>query len=190
MKKILTVAFAMAMCLSFGASIKWQLATTALKSFTVDTTTGAITEGTANLAGASLYFFLGEVTSDAANAAFTDAGFNSSLITGATLLDTATSLAGGNKPTGTTVLSNEGISSAAENIFTLVASYKSGDDYFYKVVTGSQFGYETVGDPLPPTKTMTFTAAAVQGSKWTAVPEPASAMLALAGVAMLIRRRK
>ncbi|MBQ2281436.1 MAG: PEP-CTERM sorting domain-containing protein [Kiritimatiellae bacterium] len=28
------------------------------------------------------------------------------------------------------------------------------------------------------------------GSKWTAVPEPASAMLALAGVAMLIRRRK
>ncbi len=29
-----------------------------------------------------------------------------------------------------------------------------------------------------------------KGSTWTAVPEPASAMLALAGVAMLIRRRK
>ena len=190
MKKLLTVAFAMAMCLSFGASIKWEVAVTSIKSFTVDSATGTITDGTTNLAGANLYFFLGEVTSEAAKEAFTDAGFNGSAISGATLLETATSLGGGNKPAGVTPVANDNISSSAANMFSLVVSYKYGEDYFYKVVTGSQVGYETVGSPLPPTTLMVFSAAAVQGSKWTAVPEPASAMLALAGVAMLIRRRK
>ncbi len=39
-------------------------------------------------------------------------------------------------------------------------------------------------------ETLTMQPAVAKGSTWTAVPEPASAMLALAGVAMLIRRRK
>ncbi len=39
-------------------------------------------------------------------------------------------------------------------------------------------------------ETFTATPSVAKGSTWTAVPEPASAMLALAGVAMLIRRRK
>lgn len=44
--------------------------------------------------------------------------------------------------------------------------------------------------PSTPATKGAFTADSFANSKWTAVPEPASAMLALAGVAMLIRRRK
>ena len=46
--------------------------------------------------------------------------------------------------------------------------------------------------PATPTTNGAFDASSFASAKWTAVavPEPASAMLALAGVAMLIRRRK
>jgi hypothetical protein len=79
-------------------------------------------------------------------------------------------------------------------------------DYTFSVVVYDGTGYyisasktqKAYTDPTTPTS-VTFTAQDIgatyqnaQGVKFTAVavPEPASAMLALAGVAMLIRRRK
>ena len=65
---------------------------------------------------------------------------------------------------------------------------------FYLSATQSNYAYN-LGTDDP--SSVTFTAQNIGNTytsgndiKWTAVPEPASAMLALAGVAMLIRRRK
>jgi hypothetical protein len=62
------------------------------------------------------------------------------------------------------------------------------DQYYYQ---SDVYTFDTSASQYDAaTEKFTATAAVSSGSTWTAVPEPASAMLALAGVAMLIRRRK
>ena len=80
--------------------------------------------------------------------------------------------------------------------FAFVVSYSNGADTFFWAsdaftVTDSGSNWNATST----TYTMSTTVAnamGTTGSNWTkaAVPEPSSAMLALAGVAMLIRRRK
>ena len=81
--------------------------------------------------------------------------------------------------------------------FAFVVSYSDGTDtYFWAsdafTVTDSGSNWDAIAQKY----TMSANVANAMGStgtnwtKATAVPEPASAMLALAGVAMLIRRRK
>ena len=179
----LTLAFATT---SYGAAILWSVDVGAVRNFTVDGTT--ITEGTSNLGGASLYFFLGTTTDEEVASAFTGTTFDTSKLS--TYLETATSTAGGSKVKGSTPVVNDLISSSVANNFFLVITTTKDDAAYYKLVTGSAVGYETTGDPLPPTTTMAFTKASVQNASWTAVPEPSTAALALAGLALLIKRRR
>ena len=79
--------------------------------------------------------------------------------------------------------------------FGVLYIYTSGEDLYYNL--GSIYTYDTTSDSYnSDLQTFTWTNDAIASNQdfakqgWTAVPEPASAMLALAGVAMLIRRRK
>lgn len=64
-----------------------------------------------------------------------------------------------------------------------------GTDTYY--TTSDAYTFDTKsGNYNAGLETFTAKASVGKGTTWTAVPEPASAMLALAGVAMLIRRRK
>jgi hypothetical protein len=81
--------------------------------------------------------------------------------------------------------------------FAFVVSYNDGTDtYFWAsdIFTVTDSGANWDGDLTKYTMSTTVgNAMGTTGTNWTkavAVPEPASAMLALAGVAMLIRRRK
>ena len=180
---IATFAFA---TISHGAAILWSVDVGGVRDFTVDGTT--ITEGTSNLGGASLYFFLGTTTAEDVESAFTGTTFDTSKLS--TYLETATSTAGGSKVKGSTPVQNASISSSSANNFFLVISTIKDDKAYYKLVTGSAVGYETTGDPLPPTTTMAFTKASGQSSSWTAVPEPSVALMGLLGIGMLIKRRR
>ena len=85
--------------------------------------------------------------------------------------------------------------------FALLVTYNDGDKMYYNL---SSSVYTLAGlDPNDPSvapqewddfafnnATSAEKGTLKAGGGWTAVPEPASAMLALAGVAMLIRRRK
>ena len=95
----------------------------------------------------------------------------------------------------TTDIANKTVAKGTD--FAFVVSYKSGTDtYFWAsdvyTVTDSGANWDGTGQKF----TMSASAAnsvGTTGGNWTkavTIPEPASAMLALAGVAMLIRRRK
>lgn len=95
----------------------------------------------------------------------------------------------------TTDIANKTVAKGTD--FAFVVSYTSGTDtYFWAsdvyTVTDSGSNWDGIGQKF----TMSASAAnsvGTTGGNWTkavTVPEPASAMLALAGVAMLIRRRK
>ena len=81
--------------------------------------------------------------------------------------------------------------------FAFMVTYNDGTDtYFWAsdvfTVTDSGANYDSTYESFT-MSTTTANAMGATGTNWTkatAVPEPASAMLALAGVAMLIRRRK
>ena len=189
-KSILAVALLTGFAISSqGSAILWSIDNTGIKDFTVDG--NAITDSTANLAGANLYFFLGETTVSDVESAFTGTTFDQTKLS--TFLESTTSNGGGGKVKGTTPVVNDAISSSTSNPFFLVITTVKDDAAYYKLVTGSAVGYETTGDPLPPTTTMQFTRTSVQGTSWTAAPtgpEPSTAALALAGLALLLKRRK
>ncbi len=91
----------------------------------------------------------------------------------------------------TTKSSSTGVTS--DTMFWVVfadGNFAADSSIFWTAATDiTAYDYEA-GNPSP--GTYTFTAVPNSGTvaKYTSVPEPASAMLALAGVAMLIRRRK
>ncbi len=188
-RKLLAAALIMGFAsLSHGSAILWSVDNTAIKDFIVSGDT--ITESTANLSGANLYFFIGTAPATATEVekAFSGTTFDKTKLS--TFLEETTSNGGGGKVKGTTPVSSPLISSQNNNSFFLVITATKEDTAYYKVVSGEAVGYETTGDPLPPTTTMQFTKASVQGTSWTAVPEPSTAMLALAGLALLIKRRR
>ena len=99
---------------------------------------------------------------------------------------------GNNRGTATTSASSSTGVTGDTMFWVVFASGNAvdGSSIFWTAATDiTAYDYEA-GSQSP--GTYTFTAVPNSGTvaKYTAVPEPASAMLALAGVAMLIRRRK
>ena len=187
-KTALAIALAIGFStVSHGSAILWSVDTAAIRDFTVSGET--ITEQTTKfLSGAKLYFFLGTTTAEAVESAFEGTELKTSALS--TYLATDVSNNAGGRAAGTTPAVHANISSSSANDFFLVITAVKDGDAYYKLVSGSATGYETSGDPLPPTTVMNFARNSVQSSSWTAVPEPSTAMLALAGLALLIKRRK
>ena len=179
---------------SFGAAILWSVANGGIKGVSV-AADGTISDSTANIAnGADIYFYLGTTSSDDVKKAFGEDGFVATEISGATLLESATTKTGG-KAKGSTPVSNAGISSSEEKpFFAIVVTSLTADDesvkHYFKLLEGRATGYETSGDPLPPPTSMSWTANQAKAVSWTAVPEPATAALALLGLGLMIKRRK
>lgn len=192
MKKYILLAAVAALLLpttSEAAAIKWSLAGNSVLGISVGTD-GTITE-TTRAAGVALYFYLGTTTDEEVKSAFTSSGFDTSAtMANATFLEQGVSNAGGARVAGNTPVVNDLISSSSPNNFFVILSQQVDSTYYYKVVTGTQTGYETTGDPLPTPTTMAWTAQNVASASYAAVPEPSTAALALAGLALLIKRRR
>ena len=75
-----------------------------------------------------------------------------------------------------------------------IVVYDAANSMYYTSASNSGYAYESGVDDATSIKFTSAQAGTDGSATWTptytAVPEPASAMLALAGVAMLIRRRK
>lgn len=178
-KTILIMSIALAAMISSAASIKWSVGNGTIKNL----------DGTANVSGADLYFFIGTASDSDVLAAFSKVGsdwvFDSDkLISASTpLLATGSSNGGGGKPVGADVYFDALISeTTATDFFCIVVI-----DGYYQLGTYSSKGYDAGNVASSPT-TAAFTSGDFGG--WQKVPEPATAALALAGLALLIRRRK
>ena len=145
---------------------------------------GKFLDSTGTAMSGTIYLVLADTTFNA-----TTAEEFESQLTAATLgTDTVTS----GKNTGTMLTATSDAITAGTNYDFAIVVYDTANSQYYMSASNNQYAYTAgVDDPLQ----ITFTAAQATGNAswaptYTAVPEPASAMLALAGVAMLIRRRK
>ena len=180
MKKFITMMIVALVAVSASAaSIDWQITLGRSGKF-VDST-GAAMSGT-------IYLVLADTTFNA-----TTAEEFESQLTAATLgTDTVTS--GKSSSSAVTATSDKLVAQSAGGSaydFAIVV-YDAANSMYYMSAAKSEYAYEAGVDDA---RNITFSAAEATGSaNWTPsyviIPEPASAMLALAGVAMLIRRRK
>ena len=192
MKKISTLLClaALSVVSAHGASVLWALGAGGLKTVgALDPSTGSYSDGSANLSNATLYFLLGSTSTADVKKAFGDKGLDVSSLEGLKLLDTASSNAGGAKAAGSTPVSDDAISTG-KNAFSVIAVTSVDSTYFFKLLSGEQSGYDPSAVPAQPKTTMNFSANTVKGVAWTAVPEPATAALALLGLGLMIKRRK
>ena len=181
MKKFITMmAVALVAISASAASIDWAVNLGRSGKF-VDST-GADMNGT-------IYLVLADTTFDATTAE----EFEAQLAAATLGTDTVTS--GKNSGSTLTATSDALVARSAggEQYNFAVLVYDSANAQYYMSASNAQYAYDkAAGEDATSIK---FSAAQATGSAnwtsaYTAVPEPASAMLALAGVAMLIRRRK
>ena len=171
----------------FGAAIEWQISGMNKPLTNYDGATAANTTVYLILAdSASLSTITGLEGPNAAS------DFNTALAK--ITLASVTSNADGKKPaTLNSVVSSDLLSAGTTYTFGMLYVSEATDGGYYRYVTSKRPAYDLDGDPTYK-QTASLSWATMLGSTWTkgytAVPEPASAMLALAGVAMLIRRRK
>ena len=189
MKKILSITLATLVAISASAaSLDWSVAS---KSFTTS-------DGSSARAGGYLVTVFYATDFSSVQGAIADlvsatATANSTGITSAiSSIDALTKGTGVTKATGATsgIIDDSSIALGTElNIFIVAWDANSIADATSYLV--SDFASTTAYTaPTTPTTNGAFESSSFGNAKWTAVPEPASAMLALAGVAMLIRRRK
>ena len=87
---------------------------------------------------------------------------------------------------GTDVLTD---GSSTFGVLYLATGGSFGENTYY--VTGDEFVYDTTSENYKAgTSTLTAQSSVPSGTTWTAVPEPSTAALALAGLALLLKRRK
>ena len=176
MKKFVTMMVVALVAVSASAaSIDWQITLGRTGKF-VDST-GAALNGT-------IYLVLADTTFNATTAEeFTDQ------LTAATL---GTEKVTSGKGSGSVLTATSDVITAGTKYDFAVVVYDAANAKYYMSASANQYAYQSGVDDATQ---ITFDAAMATGNAswaptYTAVPEPASAMLALAGVAMLIRRRK
>jgi PEP-CTERM putative exosortase interaction domain len=181
------IAFAIAST-TFAASIDWEM--TGLNN-ALATHTGGIAADT------TVYFLYGtEAAIDLLLASTTASKSEFESALASITLDTTASNSEGKKPTESFVenIFSSGITAGANNYFGML--YYSEDakgNGYYKLVTGSGVGYIYNPESLADAQRVQLSWQTMRNDTWTqayAVPEPATAALALAGLALLIRRRK
>ena len=176
MKKFVTMMMVALVAVSASAaSIDWQVSLGRTGKF-VDST-GAALNGT-------IYLVLADTTFNATTAEEFKAQLD------AATLGTDTVTAGKSSSSAVTATSNK--LTAGEFYDFAILVYDAANSQYYMSASVNKPTYEAGVDDAT---TISFTAAQATGNAswtptYTAVPEPASAMLALAGIAMLIRRRK
>lgn len=181
------IALGLTLSSAHGAAILWSVANNAIKG--VNVSGDVISDSTTNLGGANLYFLYGTITDDEVLTALSSSEIDTSAFSTATVLQNVTSKNAGNKPQGTTPVVSDLISATESNPFSLLIYTAVENTTYYKVVTGSQKGYDNSSALNAPT-VMSFSAADVQGKTWAAVPEPSVALMGLLGIGMMIRRRR
>ncbi len=188
MKKLLTLAALVAVSMSaYGASINWNISGI---NNVLDTYDG----GTA--ANTTVYLILADAASLDTITSSTQFKTDFTTALNAITINTTASNAAGKKPAvvadiiSTSELLTAGTSYTFGMIY--VSEDASGNGY-YALSTASGMAYTY--DPEDPSaaQSVSLSWSTMNSSAWTqgyAVPEPATAALALAGLAMLIRRRK
>ena len=183
MKKISTLILAFALCATAGAStVKWTLAG---KSFT---TSDASSERAANYyVAVFLYDNFADVSS-----ALTSLG--TSADTAVATLNDLTKSFGTTKATGASSGSfTSDLPSVTPVSLFMVAFDATGISSAANYLVSGKVDSDAFTLPDNPTNDGAFTAASFSGNSWTpiaAVPEPSTAALALAGLALLLKRRK
>ena len=179
MKKFVTMMVVALVAVSASAaSIDWTVSLGRTGKF-VDST-GANMNGT-------IYLVLADTTFNATTAEEFDAQ-----LTAATL-GTAAVSASKLTSTANATATSDALTAGTSYDFAIVV-YDAANSMYYTSASNSGYAYESGVDDATSIKFTSAQAGTDGSATWTptytAVPEPASAMLALAGVAMLIRRRK
>ena len=189
MKKILAIALATACVTSFGASFSWSTSTkTAFDGATVGGVSAVLVYlgATDTLTGSAI----------AINKESTVDSIASSIGTKTT--STATSVASGKtkgKLSGTYEFTS-GVNDG--DYFAVLMSYSSGDKTFFNISSTFQGAFDSASNTWSPVSTTATwsttsdkaTSISANGGWVAAVPEPSTAALALAGLALLLKRRK
>ena len=188
MKKFITLMVLAAASISaYGASINWNISGV---NNALDNYTGGAAANT------TVYLVLGDAASKALLTSSTqlDTDFFSALA-GITI-NTVTSAVDGKKPAVTADIVSTSALLTAGATYTFGMLYVSQDAlgngyYAWASASGTAYNYDP--EDLSGASPVSLSWATMNSSSWTqgyAVPEPATAALALAGLAMLIRRRK
>ena len=129
-------------------------------------------------------------------------------LTESTTADSLTSSMGTKVSTSTSATTNAGKLSTTfsfdfgeytnGDVFGMVLSYKNGDDTYYNIASSTYTLSGITADNSSPDPAQfsfsysgpTESSSVKSGGGWTAVPEPSTAALALAGLALLIKRRR
>ena len=187
MKKILALIAILGIGITSAqaASIQWSVSGIATAVLTNPDSTGS----TAGLA--TVYFILADDLSSLSGNA-TKSDFESAL--SAITLATATTANDGTKPSVTKqVVTSELLTVGQTHTFGLLyfGEDDRGDGY-YKLITASKAAYDASAPTTAKEVKTSFSnlANASYTSAYTAVPEPSTAVLALAGLALLLKRRR
>ncbi len=183
-KTMMFLAVAFLTASAHGASIAWNVANIAFNGSKI---TDATTEFTASL------FYLGSNGTLAGS-------YSASDIEGLTIKESETGTTSKGANTGTYTL-KVGIDKN-DDVFGMLLSYTTGGKTYYNIAptTYKLSGFSDAGSVVEKytvaANTMSYgtkndsATSVTPGGGWAAVPEPSTAMLALAGLALLIKRRR
>ena len=188
MKKILTLAAFVAAVSTQAASIDWSI-----------TGKGTANDYTGSALSSTVYLLVGDVSSLSGHT--TESEFLTAL--NALKLDDSYSTSDGKKPdVGDVVITSDKITGTGSQTFSmLVYSKDANGNGYYKIATDSNTGYAT-GASADAHTTIATSWTDMRNSDWVSawtkqndpvtpdVPEPATGALALAGVALLFKRRR
>ena len=188
-KTLLTIAGLLLFAsMSHGASISWIMSgkNQALKDYS-----------NAVAGGATVYLILADTTSLASitstdSKALTKTEFDNALA--AITIGSVSAGADGKKPTVTTVDMSSDLLTASQNYLlgSLYMGYDDAGNGFYRIATNTGTAFDPSVEGSAGTVSLNWanmgTASWTKG--YTAVPEPSTAVLALAGLALLLKRRR